>query len=93
MNATYSVHCLVQGRVQGVGYRYFAYRAANKLGLVGWVKNLPKGDVEVLAQGPKKVLITFVQHLASGPTWSKVAQVHEEWTTTQPTYSEFQIRT
>ena len=47
---------LVQGRVQGVGYRYFVLRQADAVGLVGHVRNLPDGRVEVVAEGPEQAL-------------------------------------
>ena len=50
----------VSGDVQGVGYRFFAVREAQKLGLTGWVRNLPNGDVEILAEGEKNAIDYFL---------------------------------
>ena len=58
---------LVSGRVQGVGYRYFARRAAQSLGLSGWVRNLDDGGVEAEAQGPAQSLVSFEGLLREGP--------------------------
>ena len=65
----------VEGRVQGVGYRNFAQRAANKLGLTGWVRNRSDGSVEVFAQGTTERIATFESELRIGPVWAEVRQV------------------
>jgi acylphosphatase len=66
---------LVQGRVQGVGFRYSAYYEARRLGLSGWVRNTPDGAVEVLAEGRKKDLESFLQWLRRGPPGAWVDSV------------------
>jgi acylphosphatase len=58
---------LVSGRVQGVGYRYFAQRAARELQLTGWVRNLSDGRVEAYATGPLSKLEDFEGRLRTGP--------------------------
>ena len=58
-------HIVFYGRVQGVGFRYYAVNKANQLGLTGWVKNLPDGTVEMEVQGEKPLidqLIIFLQN-------------------------------
>jgi acylphosphatase len=69
---------LVRGRVQGVGYRYFAQRAAESLGLAGYVRNLDDGRVEVYAIGPEKKLSELAGMLYRGPRWSDVRGVDEQ---------------
>ena len=66
---------LVEGRVQGVGYRWFAQRAAQRLGLAGWVRNLGDGRVEVVAVGPAGALAEMAACLAHGPPSAKVTKV------------------
>ncbi len=66
---------LVSGRVQGVGYRNFALRAARDLQLAGWVRNLPDGRVEALAAGPLSRLNRFVSELRIGPPRAEVTKV------------------
>ena len=66
---------IVKGNVQGVGYRYFAARAAQKLGLKGYVKNLINGDVEAYAEGDEKSLEAFHADLLKGPMMSNVNDV------------------
>ena len=68
----------VRGRVQGVGYRYFAQRAADSLGLRGYVRNLDDGRVEVYAVGPEKKLAELAGMLDRGPRWSDVRGVEEQ---------------
>ncbi len=62
----------VTGRVQGVGFRYFAIDAADESGLAGWVRNLPDGNVEFFAQGNEKELQNFTNKLKIGPPLSRV---------------------
>jgi acylphosphatase len=66
---------LVSGRVQGVGYRYFALQEAQKLGLTGFARNLPDGSVEVVAEGDASALASLEARLREGPSFSHVANV------------------
>lgn len=68
---------LVRGRVQGVGYRWFAQRAAESLGLSGYARNLDDGRVEVYAVGPEKKLSELAGMLYKGPRWADVRGVEE----------------
>jgi acylphosphatase len=74
---------LVSGRVQGVGYRYFAVDAARREGLHGYVKNLPDGRVEAEAEGEAEALERFERALRQGPSMARVAHVTVE--STNPT--------
>jgi len=65
-------HFLISGRVQGVGFRVFAYREALALGLKGWVRNLQDGRVEALVEGEEDVLSRFHQALQKGPRLAEV---------------------
>lgn len=66
---------LVRGRVQGVGYRYYALRAAEQLGVSGFARNLPDGSVEVVAEAPDAALTAFEARLRSGPSFADVSNV------------------
>ncbi len=66
---------LVEGEVQGVGFRYFARREAVRLGLAGWVRNLPDGRVEALAVGAGAALEQFEAALNRGPSMAEVTYV------------------
>ena len=68
------VHVFIDGRVQGVAYRFFAEKQANRLGLTGWVRNLADGRVEVLAEGPAAEIETFLDRLRGGPSLAHVDQ-------------------
>ena len=69
---------LIRGRVQGVGFRYFAQRAASELGLTGYVRNLEDGSVEVYAAGPAGELSRFGALLERGPRSALVHEVVEQ---------------
>jgi acylphosphatase len=65
----------VSGSVQGVGFRFFVERAAAKLGIAGYVKNLFDGRVEVYAIGSSAQLVALTSELWRGPSMASVAQV------------------
>ena len=65
----------MRGRVQGVGFRYFAERAARELGIRGWVRNLPDGTVETLADGDAEAVAKYMDRLRRGPLGSRVDAV------------------
>jgi acylphosphatase len=69
---------IVTGRVQGVGYRAWAIRAATELGLRGWVRNRPDGTVEALAMGPAPAVEAFVAACRRGPAAARVTAVETE---------------
>ena len=66
------VRVTISGRVQGVGFRYFTQREGERLGLVGWVKNLPNGGVEMEAEGDEAQVDAFVEAMRRGPPASRV---------------------
>ena len=70
-----TVEFLVQGRVQGVGFRYWTQGTAEKLGLTGWVRNCANGDVEGVAQGSASAVQRFSELLWQGPHYAKVRSV------------------
>ena len=81
----------VSGDVQGVGYRFFAQRAAARHQVVGYVKNLSDGRVEALVEGPANSVEAFKHELATGPRFSSVAHVEEINLDPSGTYSAFRI--
>ena len=85
-NAPARVHVFVSGRVQGVGFRYFVSSKANGLGLTGWVRNLPDGRVELVAEGAAGRLADLLQVVALGPRGARVDKVERQ---TEPHSGEF----
>jgi acylphosphatase len=73
------LHFLVQGRVQGVGFRWFVHREASELELRGWVRNTEEGDVEVVASGSVNDLAELRASLKKGPRGSRVDRVIEHY--------------
>lgn len=69
---TTRVRLLIFGRVQGVGFRWFTRDAAARLGVAGWVRNLPDGRVEAEAEADTAIVETFVQELKTGLTFARV---------------------
>ena len=82
---------LIRGDVQGVGFRFFAQRAAAKHQVSGYVRNCSDGTVEALAEGPAVNVDEFRDDLVTGPQWSRVEHVEE--ISLEPTgrYSSFRI--
>jgi acylphosphatase len=66
---------IVNGRVQGVGFRYFLQLTASKLNLTGWCKNLMNGDVEVEVQGLEKNVFSFVSEIKKGNGFARVDDI------------------
>ncbi len=86
------VHLNIFGRVQGVFYRAEAQEKAQELGLKGWVKNLPDGSVEALAQGPEDSLREFIEWCKKGPAQANVTNIEVEFTTLPiKIYEDFNI--
>lgn len=85
------LHAVVDGRVQGVGYRVFVYEQARSLGLTGWVRNLRGGGVEVLAEGAPLDLASLVERLKQGPRGALVTHVSVAWASAQGNFSAFEI--
>lgn len=67
-----ALHIIVEGLVQGVGFRYYAQGVANKMGVAGWVRNLPGGQVEILARVTVSNKEPFLAALRHGPPASRV---------------------
>lgn len=69
---------VVQGRVQGVGFRYFVHRNAARLGVAGHARNLPDGSVEVVGSGKPEALLELETLLRRGPSMAEVTSVTVE---------------
>ena len=82
---------LIKGRVQGVGYRYFADRVASELGICGYVKNVWDGDVEVYAIGDAVAMEELKRQLAEGPRSALVTSIDESDEAVDKRYNRFVI--
>jgi acylphosphatase len=81
----------VEGRVQGVGFRYSCINEGRRLGLSGWVRNTAGGDVEVWAEGSEEKLEALLQWLHRGPPGARVDMVHSEKRTPTNQYKNFGV--
>jgi acylphosphatase len=73
------LHAIINGTVQGVGFRFFVYQHGTLLKLRGWVRNRINGDVEVLAEGLRNDLDYFLEKLKEGPEMAHVIETKIEW--------------
>jgi len=83
---------IVEGRVQGVGFRHFTYKAALRLGLTGWVRNLPDGAVEAVAQGPQEKIEEWLTALKEGPPASRVKGLTIRRGGNEEAFDKFEVR-
>ena len=63
---------IIEGRVQGVGFRYFAYNNALKYNLAGYVRNIPDGNLEIVCSGEEQDLDKFINMMKKGPSFSHI---------------------
>lgn len=82
---------VITGMVQGVGYRYFALRAAARHQVLGTVRNLPDGRVEVVAEGDRDAMDQFKNDLATGPMMAEITDLEETDLTVTGRYRDFRI--
>jgi acylphosphatase len=85
------VHIFVGGHVQGVGFRVFAARTATRLGLVGGVRNLDDGRVELEVEGKRTMIETLLRELKTGPPAARVTTIETDWSVATERYSNFSI--
>lgn len=86
------LQAIVYGRVQGVGFRYFTLSIANELGLFGWVRNMPDGSVQLVAEGPAAQLDKFVNCLRIGPLSGHVDDFRQSWHPYRAEFDRFEVR-
>jgi acylphosphatase len=90
MNAR--VHLLISGQVQGVFFRANTRRKASELGLKGWVRNVPDGMVEVLAEGRKHSLDKLIEYCRKGPEGASVENIEIKWGEFRNEFGGFDVR-
>jgi acylphosphatase len=86
------LHLFITGLVQGVSYRANAAGMAERLGIAGWVRNLPDGRVELLAQGEDKALKSLLAWVHEGPSQARVDHVEAHWAEPLELLPDFRIR-
>ena len=86
------LHMLIGGRVQGVFFRAATAEEARALGLKGWVRNLPDGRVEVLAEGDRKNLEMLYAWAHDGPRYARVSDVQARWSEYSGRFQDFEVR-
>ena len=87
-----SAEIIVDGRVQGVGYRFFTERAAARFDIKGWSRNLPDGRVMLEIEGEKDKAEKFIRELEKGPSMSRVENVNVKWKPFQGSFTGFHIK-
>jgi acylphosphatase len=86
------VHVVIKGTVQGVGFRYSTQVEASQLDLTGYVRNLPDGTVEIIAEGPSQALNRLIDWTKQGPPSADVKRVEVSHLTASGEFSSFQVR-
>jgi acylphosphatase len=86
-----AAHIIVSGMVQGVGFRFFVYNRATRLGLKGFVSNLYNGNVEIIVEGERSLVQELIKEVNVGPRAAHVTDVKVEWKTIEYKYSTFTI--
>ena len=85
------LNVILNGVVQGVGYRYYVVRRAVKSDITGWVKNCSDGTMEIEAIGEKGALESFLSYVRVGPTAAHVTEVNAQWFTNGKQYEKFDV--
>lgn len=85
------VQVIVHGHVQGVGFRYNTQLEASRLGLTGYVKNLPNGTVKIIAEGPPQAINQLLEWAKQGPPAAVVREIDFSYTGANGEFSQFQI--
>lgn len=86
------IHLIISGSVQGVWFRHNTNRVANKLGLAGFVRNLPDGNVEVIAEGDEEKLNELIAFCKKGPEGANVEDVKIEYQKPKNEFKAFSIK-
>jgi acylphosphatase len=86
------LHAVIEGHVQGVGFRYYVVERAQELDLTGWVRNTFDGQVEVTAEGSFERLQVLLMRIHSGPRSAFVTDVRSEWSEATGEFSMFNVR-
>lgn len=83
---------IIIGRVQGVFFRDYTRENAIKIGLTGWVRNRPNGNVETVVEGEKDSIEKFIELLKKGPPVARVKEINVTWYKPENEFNDFSIR-
>lgn len=86
------IHAFVLGKVQGVFFRANTKKEANRLKIVGWVRNLEDGRVEFVAEGEESDLNCLIEWVKKGPSWAEVEDLQIEWEEYEGSFDYFEIK-
>lgn len=86
------LRAVVTGNVQGVNFRYYTQRRARDLGVAGWIRNLPDGSVETVAEGRRPALDRLAEFLRVGPPAAQVTEVQLSWGQATGEFAGFDVR-
>jgi acylphosphatase len=89
---TERLHVIIEGYVQGVGFRAFVINQAQKNGLTGWVRNRWDTSVEVCVEGERGHLENLLEALRRGPSAANVREVQAEWQIASGEFVDFRLR-
>ena len=82
----------IHGKVQGVGYRFFATRVARRLGLKGWIRNLRDGTVDAIVEGEPEAIDEWLEEIREGPRYAEVTKIDQEKKTYLGKFGDFDVR-
>ena len=91
MDDLIQLHAMVEGRVQGVGFRFYVRQQASALPIMGWVRNLADGRVELLAEGNRRDLEVFLAAVRRGSPGASVTEVIADWQPPSGLWTQFSI--
>jgi acylphosphatase len=85
-------HIIVTGRVQGVSFRAYAQLTARALGLTGWVRNMPSGQVEIVAEGTEDRLEQLIAWARTGPSLARVDDLRVTYEPPAGDFTDFTVK-
>lgn len=85
-------HLFVEGKVQGVGFRYFTQTNARDMDINGWVKNLPDSRVEAVFEGPEVKVESMIERCKEGPRAARVDSLDWEWVESTEPLNTFEVK-
>ena len=85
------LYAVFAGTVQGVGFRYFVRNIAKEMGVKGYVRNLPDGTVEVVAEGDEQTLREFLEAIEHGPPLAEVTDIRYQFEDKEGGFTDFEI--